>query len=133
MTGVPGAPTLIAGRRSALVAAGAAGLAAIADLAFDPAHRDVPLCPFHAATGWWCPLCGSLRAVDALGHLQWRTALHANALLVVVLPLLFLWWGDWLRTGRARRIPVGVLPVVLVAVLFTVVRNLPAGAALRLD
>lgn len=35
--------------------------------AFDPASTWwFPSCPFHALTGWLCPLCGSLRAVHAL-------------------------------------------------------------------
>ena len=33
---------------------------------FDPATTWwCPPCPFHALTGWLCPLCGSLRAVHA--------------------------------------------------------------------
>src|SRR5258708_25879013 len=36
---------------------------------FDPASTWwLPSCPFHALTGWLCPLCGSLRAVHALLH-----------------------------------------------------------------
>jgi hypothetical protein len=36
-------------------------------LAFDPATTWwFPSCPFHALTGWLCPLCGSLRALHAL-------------------------------------------------------------------
>jgi hypothetical protein len=35
--------------------------------AFDPATTSwFPPCPFHAITGWLCPLCGSLRALHAL-------------------------------------------------------------------
>jgi hypothetical protein len=44
-------------------------LAAAAALvgAFDPGSTWwFPSCPFHALTGWLCPLCGSLRAVHAL-------------------------------------------------------------------
>jgi hypothetical protein len=42
--------------------------AAVALLAaFDPAATWwFPSCPFHALTGWLCPLCGSLRAAHAL-------------------------------------------------------------------
>jgi len=36
-------------------------------LTFDPATTWwFPSCPFHAITGWLCPLCGSLRALHAL-------------------------------------------------------------------
>lgn len=42
-------------------------LAAAALALFDPATTWwMPPCPFHALTGWLCPLCGSLRAVHAL-------------------------------------------------------------------
>jgi hypothetical protein len=130
----------LAGRatwRTPYLAAALAGGALLADVLFDPARRNVPLCPFHAATGLWCPLCGGLRAADALAHLQLRTALHDNLLFVAVLPLLALWWVDWTRRTRSgggtvrRAGRVGVAAVVLIGVAFTVVRNLPFAVALR--
>ena len=48
-----------------------------------------PSCPFHAITGWLCPLCGSLRAVHALSLGAPLTALAFNPLIVVGL-------GAWL-------------------------------------
>lgn len=43
------------------------GAAGVVLLVFDPAATWwFPSCPFHALTGWLCPLCGSLRAVHAL-------------------------------------------------------------------
>jgi hypothetical protein len=110
--------------------------ATMADVVFDPAHRHVPLCPFHALTGWDCPLCGGLRAADALVHGRPVTALHDNVLLLVALPLAAGFWALWLRRSLARR-PAPVLgraamvAVVAVLVAFTVVRNLPGLAALR--
>ena len=115
----------------------ALSLAALgADAAFDPAHRHVPLCPFRAATGWWCPLCGGLRSADALVHLQVRTAVRDNVLLVAAIPLLTLWWFDWARRRRrgdvARSLPSTVIvAVIVIAVGFTVIRNLPFAAGLR--
>jgi len=122
------------GRRSPYVAAALAGAALLADVGFDPAHRHVPLCPFHAITGGWCPLCGALRAAEALAHLQWRAALHDNVLFIAALPLLALWWVQWVRrAGRpGRPLPrAAVVAIVLVGVAFTIVRNLPFGQALR--
>ena len=118
--------------RAALLAGAALG----ADAAFDPAERHVPLCPFHAVTGWLCPLCGSLRAADALAHLNLGTAIRDNALFVAALPVLLGWWLDWLlsaRAGRAGRRPSRriAIAVAVLAAGFTVVRNLPAMAALR--
>jgi hypothetical protein len=121
-------------RRAAALQAAALGAAALAlDVAFDPVHRHVPLCPFHVVTGWWCPLCGGLRAADSLAHGQLGAALHYNVLFVAALPFALLLWLDWLRTGRLRgaesRRALTVLLVV--AVVFTVLRNLPFAATLR--
>lgn len=96
----------------------------------------MPLCPLHAATGWWCPLCGGLRATQALSHGDVAAALHDNALLLGSLPLLVWWWVDWIVRARADRAPRVLqrgagLVVVLVLVGFTVVRNLPGAEALR--
>jgi len=124
----------VQGRRSPYVAAALAGAALLADVAFDPAHRHVPLCPFHAITGGWCPLCGGLRAADALAHLQGRTALQDNVLFIAALPLLALWWVQWVRrSGRpGRPLPrSAVVAIVLAGVAFTIVRNLPFAHALR--
>jgi len=116
--------------------AAAAGAALAADVAFDPVHRHVPLCPFHTVTGLWCPLCGGLRAADSLAHLQVMTALHDNAVFVLALPLIALWWVDWAVRSRSGRPPrtqprYAVTALVLVAVAFTVLRNLPFAHALR--
>ena len=52
--------------------------------AFDPATTWwYPSCPFHALTGWLCPLCGSLRAVHALCLGAPLTALAFNPLTIV--------------------------------------------------
>src|SRR5262249_58881390 len=72
--------------------------AAVADVAFDPVHRHVPLCPFHPVTGWWCPLCGGLRAADSLVHGHIGAALHYNGLFVAPLPPVLFWGVGWIRT-----------------------------------
>jgi hypothetical protein len=122
--------------RGPYVAAAVAATALAVDVAVDPAHTHVPLCPLHALTGWSCPLCGSLRAADALAHLQLRDALHDNLLLVAALPFVAWWWVDWCRTardGRTRPLVPRAVAVALVAlgVVFGVLRNLPFAAALR--
>ena len=121
----------------ALTALGvAAALGVAVDVALDPAHRHVPLCPFHAATGWWCPLCGGLRAVDALVHGQPGAAVHDNLLVVAGLPIAVLLWLDALARVRAGQAPrrwprAGTITLVVLGVAFTVLRNLPWAAALR--
>jgi hypothetical protein len=102
----------------------------------DPTRRHVPLCPFHAITGWQCPLCGSLRAVDELVHGHLAAAVRDNVLLVAALPVLVVAWTDWARRRTAgqpsRRVPRAVVTAAIaVGMIFTVVRNLPWAAALR--
>jgi hypothetical protein len=126
-------PARAIARRAPYRAAALASAALAADVAFDPVHRHVPLCPFHAVTGAWCPLCGGLRAADSLAHLQFGSALHDNLLFVAALPFVLVMWIDWVRTGRAlwSRSRYLVPLLVVLAVVFTVVRNLPFAGALR--
>ena len=109
-----------------------AGTAAVD--AMDPAHRHVPLCPLHAVTGWWCPLCGGLRATQAVAHGNVAAALHDNAVLLASVPVLAWLWLDWLGRVRSDRSPPALpgaarIAVVAVLVAFTVLRNLPGAQA----
>lgn len=123
-------------RRHPYRAAALAGAAVAGDVAFDPLHRHVPLCPFHAVTGAWCPLCGGLRAADSLMHGDLATAAHYNLLFVAALPVVLVWWADWIVRSRSGQPPrtlsrgLGIAVIVL-AVVFTVVRNLPFAQTLR--
>jgi Protein of unknown function (DUF2752) len=70
---------------SAVVALGAGGLSIIYLL--DPSSSDLyPPCPFLALTGFYCPGCGTLRALHqlTLGHPV--AALDLNPLMVLLLP-----------------------------------------------
>lgn len=111
----------------------AAGLACAGYVtAVDPnVAGHYPTCPFLAVTGWYCPGCGSLRAVHALGRGDLMTALDRNPLVVVALGCLAIAWVMWLqRTVRGRPtravVPRWALYGALGAVLaFWVLRNLP--------
>jgi hypothetical protein len=113
-----------------------AALAALPLVYFvDPNTTKVPLCPLHAATGLWCPLCGATRATHALLHGDVSTALHDNALYVLAIPLLLVLWWRWYRDyGSARvtrLIPAQLIPALIaLTVVFGVVRNLPIGSLL---
>ncbi len=114
----------------------ALGAALAADLAFDPVHRHVPLCPFHAVTGAWCPLCGGLRVAYHLAHLQWSAAWRANLLVVLAVPVVVAYWLYWVRAaaqGRPRRRlgRSGWWVVAAIGVGFAVLRNLPGFAGLH--
>ena len=116
--------------------AAAAALAGAIDVVGNPSRTHVPLCPLHALTGLWCPLCGGLRAVHALSRGNIQSALHDNAMLVLALPLIVALWAQWaarMRTGSARRRwPRGAtLAVITALAAFTVLRNLAIGTALH--
>jgi hypothetical protein len=83
-TAIPSAP----GDR-ALAWATLLGLSAVFVISAIWRPADEPtiiLCPFRAITGLLCPGCGMTRAFCALGHLEFRRAIHFNA----ISPVLFL-------------------------------------------
>lgn len=90
-------------------------------------------CPFHAVTGFYCPGCGSCRALHQLlqGHLF--TALRCNHLLVVCAP--FLGYALASRASMAVRgkgLPSFVVPALWIQLLavylvvYWIVRNIPS-------
>ncbi|MCW2757162.1 MAG: conserved hypothetical rane protein [Nocardioidaceae bacterium] len=101
-------------------------------------------CPLRTLTGWDCPLCGGLRAVNDLTHAHVASAAASNLFLVVSLPVLVALWSLWLvRSWRHHRDPVRPRPLLpagrasllvggylALLVVFTVVRNTPAGHGL---
>lgn len=99
-----------------------------------PGHY--PTCPVLALTGAYCPGCGSLRAIHALTEGDLRTALDLNVLVVLaMIPLAVIWWRwarrSWRGEARTAAAPAAALWALAgLVVVFAVVRNLPAGAAL---
>jgi hypothetical protein len=95
-----------------------------------------PTCPFLAVTGYYCPGCGSLRAVHALTHGDVAAAVGLNVLAVVGIVVVAVLWGLWLLRSwrgqpRARVAPAWTLYLALGAVVvFWIVRNLTIGEAL---
>jgi hypothetical protein len=120
----------------AVLAATAIGVAATVFF-FNPAtHGFYPVCQFHRLTGLNCPGCGMTRAFYALLHGEFLTALHDNALFVFALGTLAV-RGAWLRWKKFRGRPDGGFfptkfpwPLLVIALVFTVLRNLPAFAFL---
>lgn len=111
-------------------ALGAAGVLAGA-LAYvglgDPHARGFgfPTCPFRLLTGWNCPGCGGLRMTHDLLHGNVGAAVVDNAFLLVGLPMLALWFVLRWRSGRQLMPKTAVVIVIVAAVTWTVVRNLP--------
>jgi hypothetical protein len=114
----------------AVLAAAAAGYVAVVSPDV-PGHY--PVCPFRALTGYYCPGCGTLRAIHALLHGHLAQAFGYNALSMSMLPVLGWFWCSWLvRTKRdapARRMvhPAVIWVLGVLIAVFWVVRNLPAG------
>lgn len=107
-----------------LMAAGVVLAAAAAAFFFiDPATSPLsPPCPVNALTGFFCPGCGSLRALHALVHLDLSRALDFNPLLVVSIPVLAL------MTARPRwfQRPWVAWASLAVLLLYGLLRNVPA-------
>jgi len=62
-------------------------------------------CPFYTITGFYCPGCGSQRAIAALLHGETGKAIHYNVLLVASLPFL-LYSGVVAVVNTLRKKPV---------------------------
>ncbi|MFZ0731988.1 MAG: DUF2752 domain-containing protein [Candidatus Sulfotelmatobacter sp.] len=117
-----------------LAAAALAGTIALLLLrTFDPASSGIfPPCPLHFLTGWYCPGCGSLRALHQLLQGNARAALAMNPLTMVLLP--FIGYGLMSQAAlvlRGRTLPGMFLSanmirgLCVVIVLFGILRNLP--------
>lgn len=99
---------------------------------FNPAGSGLyPPCPFHRLTGFYCPGCGSLRAMHQLLHGNLLAALGLNPLMVLSLP--FLGYGFISYSASAMRnrpqksviIPAfGIWLILLIIVLFWILRNI---------
>ena len=128
------APAATAGQ---VVVTAAVGVAATAAVALVDPHRPghYPECPLLWATGIYCPLCGGLRAVHDLTHLDLGAALDRNPLVVLGIPFALLAWGLWAqRAFTGRRL--GSFPtwlgwgLLVVLVGFGILRNLPGWSFL---
>ena len=79
--------------RAAMNAVASTGLAGAAFLyRFSPQEYSFyPRCPFYALTHHYCPGCGATRAVAELLHGHVAAALHFNAAVTLLMPVL-LWY-----------------------------------------
>jgi hypothetical protein len=97
---------------------------------FDARKGGFPECPFHVLTGWFCPGCGSQRALSSLLHGNVVEAMHNNILMVLFLPLLLYSAFVNLRYAGARKMklwydPIFVKIVLAAVVCFWIFRNIP--------
>ena len=116
--------------RTRWAAAGAVALAtgALGYVALVDPHRvrsPYPPCPFKLLTGLNCPACGGLRMTHDLLQGDLGAAAVDNVFLLFGLPLLGLWWLLRRRQGRPAFPPMVIAIIAIVALVWTVVRNLP--------
>ncbi|WP_206050733.1 DUF2752 domain-containing protein [Nocardioides speluncae] len=91
-------------------------------------------CP-SAAMGVYCPGCGGLRAVNDLTNLDFAAAASSNLLFIALIPLILGLWVRRLVVGWRGGGPMQPTRVhwwlgaglIGVAVVFTVLRNLPGS------
>jgi Protein of unknown function (DUF2752) len=123
----------LASRVAPLVTLGAAGAASGYIGTVDPhLPGHYPACPVLRYGGVLCPGCGGLRSVHALLHGDVPGAVGANLVVVGAAVILAAAWTVWfVRPVRAFSVP-GRYPRAagVVVLVFTIVRNLPFGAAL---
>ncbi len=123
-------------RAPVLLAAGLLGASVLLHLR-DP-HRSGSwgFCPWLVLTGTYCPGCGGLRAVNDLTRGDLAGAVSSNLLFVGALPVLAVLYLRWVvdqwrgvvRVVDGRRALAWSAAVLVLAVAFAIVRNLPAGA-----
>jgi predicted membrane protein len=92
-----------------------------------------PHCPFHTLTGFYCPGCGSQRALSSLLHADFLQAINFNTLLVISLPfLIYAAIVAVVSAFKKQRVkqkifysPLFVKTVLVVVVAFWILRNIP--------
>lgn len=120
-------------KRAAIFIAAAAIVAALAVIyyLFSPTESSLfPRCPFYWLTGYKCPGCGSQRAIHALLHGDFHSAVCYNALMVASLPIVALYCYAELARVRHRRLyavvcaPASIWIVLAVVMAWWIFRNM---------
>lgn len=95
-------------------------------------NRWFPPCPFKYLTGWYCPGCGSTRALHHMLHGRLAAAFGYNPLMVSSVPFLLFNGLGRMLPARKRRLfdeanlsPAAIVCILVCVVLFGVLRNLP--------
>jgi len=117
---------------SAVVAMAAGGLSFVYLL--DPETSELfPPCPFLALTGFYCPGCGTLRALHQLTRGHPVAALDLNPLMILMLPFIAYFLASHVMlaaTGRPLKTffvrPALIWTLLVVILVYWMLRNVPA-------
>ncbi len=109
------------------------GGAAVVFFILDPEESPLfPKCPFYTLTGWYCPGCGSQRAIHSFLHGRFGEVVAYNFLIFpAALLILYHYTHRWLNRFRGWKLPdilyMKNTPWVILAVVivFWVARNIP--------
>lgn len=98
-------------------------------------HSFYPRCPVFRYLHVYCPGCGAARALAALLHARIAEAVHYNALMVLLVPVLAAYFGVayWKALGDEvfswPRVPAAALTALLAMCgAFGVLRNFLGGS-----
>ncbi|MBU2551743.1 MAG: DUF2752 domain-containing protein [Proteobacteria bacterium] len=125
----------IRSRLETIALTGGAILALVVLYQWDPAVSGMyPSCPFQALTGWYCPGCGTLRAIHHLLHGRIFTAMGFNALAILTLPFMgYALVSEAARGLIGRGLPGIFIPAAFIwaylalVLVFGILRNIPYG------
>jgi len=100
---------------------------------FKPGQSFIyPPCPVHFLTGFYCPGCGTLRALHALLHGQFLHALDLNPLMIISIPFLgYAIISQALFSIRGKGLPQvikhpnWIWAIFVLIIVYTILRNLP--------
>ena len=103
---------------------------------YDPINNLLfPKCPLYATTGLYCPGCGSQRATHALLHFDIKDVFLSNFLFLPAIILIMYHYAtkvinSILQTNYKSILDKSKAPIVvlIIALLFWVLRNLPYNA-----
>ena len=102
------------------------------DFNFDPATHHYPQCPTYRYLNFYCPGCGSQRAIHQLLHCNFAGAFRANALFLFAIPYVavgFVFENQNIRNKYPylRKLLFGqraILIILCILVAYTVFRNI---------
>jgi hypothetical protein len=96
---------------------------------FNPAENLFPSCPFNTFTGFYCPGCGSQRALHNLLHLN-LSGVASNNILVFPALLIILYHALYsiIKPKHTNILYLKSTPriILIVILLFWILRNIPA-------